>query len=83
MIPLLPYKEEIDKQSIYVRMKERIFCAQYAQSEFTPCLDDALLDAEDIIASAGDTEITIREAAGHNSVTGSQGYKSSLLCKNK
>ncbi|KAK7604871.1 hypothetical protein V9T40_006057 [Parthenolecanium corni] len=36
---------------------------------------DALLDAEDVIASAGDTEITIREVAGHNSITGSQGYK--------
>jgi len=48
---------------------------RYARSEFTPCPEANLLNAEDVIASAGDTEIPIREAAAHNSVAGSQGYK--------
>ena len=45
---------------------------RYARSEFTPYPEANLLN---VIASAGGTEIPIREAAAHNSVAGSQGYK--------
>lgn len=46
----------------------------YARSEFIPYLEDNLLNADKVIAS-GDTEITVRDAAGHNSVKESQEYK--------
>lgn len=42
---------------------------------FTPCLDDNLLNADEVITSAGDTEILLIEAAEHNRVTRSRGYK--------
>jgi len=51
------------------------------QTEIVPC-DENFLDLKETTNLAKEKEITLREAAGHNSIAGTQGYQR-CHCKTK
>jgi len=54
---------------------------RYTRTEIVAC-DENFLDLKETTNSAKEKEITLREAAGHNSITGTQGYQR-CHCKTK
>jgi len=54
---------------------------RYTRTEIVPC-DENFLDLKGTKNSVKEKEITFREAAGHNSIAGNQGYQR-CHCKTK